>query len=396
MEKTERRFFERRYEYQQGRNFSMNQFEDEASYLNALGVIGQDNLGRAQVGNYIISATSLRSSYDAEQTIMAAYGMLEATLFDDLKIAAGARYEITDLESVSRDSTLSDEDRIGAIDVSDLLPSLNLSINLTERSVVRAAATQTLARPTFRELSPYVSFDFIGDNLFRGSSQLQRTLINNYDLRWEWYPSSGEILAVSGFYKYLKNPIERVLRFDISQSAESVQNVDNATVYGLEFEIRKRLGFLGEALKNFQLTTNLSLVQSEVNIPEAELIIIEQTRQNPPTKRELAGQSPYIVNADLYYSHPNLGLQANVSYNKFGDRLSRISVGSAPDVYERSYSTLNFNVEKTLGRYFKIQFSAKNLLNPQRTFSQIYKDETYLYQQYRRGISFDVGIKYNL
>ncbi|PTM11478.1 MAG: hypothetical protein DA443_06915 [Bacteroidetes bacterium] len=395
-EQTERSFFERRYEYQQGRNFSMNQFEDEESFLNTLGVIGQDNFGRAQVGNYIISATSLRSSYDAEQTIAAAYGMVEATLFENLKIAAGARYEATQLESVSRDTTLSDEDRFGTIDVEDILPSVNVILNLSNQSVVRAAATQTLARPTFRELSPYVSFDFLGDNLFRGSSQLERTLINNYDLRWEWYPSSGEILAVSGFYKYLKKPIERVLRFDISQSAESVQNVDAATVYGIEFELRKRLGFMGDLFRNFQLTTNLSLVQSEVTIPEAERIIMEQTRENPPTKRELAGQSPYIINADLYYSHPDLGFQANLSFNKFGDRLSRVSVGSAPDVYERSFSTLNLNAEKSLGRHFTVQLSVKNLLNPNRTFSQIFKDETFLYQQYRRGVSFDVGVKYNL
>ncbi len=98
-----------------------------------------------------------------------------------------------------------------------------------------------------------------------------------------------------------------MLRFDISQSAESVQNVDAATVYGIEFELRKRLGFMGDLFRNFQLTTNLSLVQSEVTIPEAERIIMEQTRENPPTKRELAGQSPYIINADLYYSHPDLG-----------------------------------------------------------------------------------------
>src|SRR5690606_36660033 len=133
----------------------------------------------------------------------------------------------------------------------DILPSLVLIYSLSENVNLRAAATRTIARPTFRELAPYISFDFVGDNLFRGNAQLNRTLITNYDLRYEWYPSPGEIVTVSGFYKILQDPLERVIRFDISEKAESIQNVEQGTVLGIEFEFRKNLGTFWKPLSNF-------------------------------------------------------------------------------------------------------------------------------------------------
>lgn len=395
-ETTDRSFQERRFDYKQGSNFFLNQFDDEVDFLNQLGVIGLDSRGNTQVGNYIESATTNRSSYDATQDISALYFMFDVNVLPKLKLATGFRYEITDLQTASRDSTLLDDDRFGTIDRTDVLPSVLLIYAITEKANLRGALTKTLARPTFRELSPYISFDFVGDNLFRGNATLDRTIITNYDLRWEWYPTSGEVFTISGFYKTLENPIERVLRFDISEKAESVQNVEEAIVFGTEFEMRKNLGFITDALSNFQLVTNLTLVQSSVNIPEAELIQIRETQQNPDTKRPLTGQSPYIFNADISYFNSTSGLSSNLSYNTFGDRLSRISQGAAPDVFERSFSRLNFNISKNLGQHFVLSFNANNLLNPKVIYSQKFKGQEYIFQEYRTGRIFAFGVKYNI
>lgn len=395
-ENTDRDFAERRFEYNQGRGFFLNQYESEEDFLNLVGIIGEDSRGRPLFANYVASATTNRSSYDAEQRITAVYGMIDFNILPSLKVATGVRYESTDLQTASRDTTLLPEDRFGSIKEADLLPSFILIYSLTERSNIRGAVTQTLARPTFREMTPYVSFDFVGDNLFRGNANLERTLITNYDLRWEWYPTPGEVFTVSGFYKKLDNPIERVLRFDIAEKAESVQNVPEATVIGVEFEARKNLGFIAASLSNFQFITNFTLVKSEVDIPEAELIQARQTRENPETTRSLAGQSPYLVNFDLSYFNSEKKISSNLSYNVFGDRLSRVSQGSAPDVFERSYSRLNFNASKTLSRHFTLSFSANNLLDPKVKFSQEFKGNEYIYNQYRNGRTFSIGVKYNI
>lgn len=388
---TDRTFRERRFEVQQGAGFSLNQFDSEEAFLNTLGVIGEDNRGRPRVGNFVVAATAERSNYDAEQTIFAFYGMFEFTVLERLKVVAGARYEDTDIETVSLDSTQA----VGEIAVGDVLPSITLIYSLSDDINIRAAATRTLARPTFRELAPYISFDFVGDNLFRGNSELERTLITNFDLRFEWYPNPGELFAVSGFYKILDKPLERVIRFDIAEQAESIQNVDDGYVIGAEFEVRKNLGFLTDQLRHFQFSTNLTLVDSRVDVPELELVQIRATRPNTGTTRPLQGQSPFIFNADLSYLNPELGLNSTLSFNRFGDRLSRVTFGGAPNVFERSVSVLNFNTSKTFARNFKVSFSATNLLNPQIKFSQEFKGEEFIYQQFKRGRTYALGLSYS-
>jgi TonB-dependent receptor len=321
--------------------------------------------------------------------------MAEIDVTRFLKLSGGVRYEDTFLESVSRDSTLNVSDRIGTIDQQDLLPSVILIGALSETMQLRAAFSKTLARPTFRELSPYVSFDFIGDNLFRGNAKLERTLITNYDFRWEWYPGIGEMISASVFYKKLDNPLERVLRFDISQNAESIQNVDRGEVYGIEFEMRKNLGGFTPALSNFQLMVNYAYIQSSVTIPEAEMILIRQTRPDADNQRPLAGQSPFVFNLDLAYYNPDTRIASNISFNYFGDRLSRVSQGAAPDVFERSSALLNWNISKSIGKYLSLSASATNLLDPDIIYSQRFKGEEYLYQRYQNGRTFSLGIKYS-
>jgi outer membrane receptor protein involved in Fe transport len=204
------------------------------------------------------------------------------------------------------------------------------------------------------------------------------------------------MMSASVFYKKLDNPLERVLRFDISQNAESIQNVDEGMVLGAEFEIRKNLGFVTEALKNVEVIANYARIQSEVTIPEAELIQMRQTQVDPPKNRPLTGQSPYVVNLDVAWYNPRYAFSTNVSFNRFGDRLSRVSLGSSPNVYERAYSTLNASFNKNFGKSISVSLSANNILNPNVTYSQRFKGSEYLYQQYRTGITFAFGIKYSL
>ena len=98
----------------------------------------------------------------------------------------------------------------GELETNDLLPSVNMVYQVGEANM-RLAYGRTLARPTFRELAPFSSFAFVGDFILTGNEELKRTLIDNYDLRWEWFPNPGEIHALSGFYKLFQNPIERAI-----------------------------------------------------------------------------------------------------------------------------------------------------------------------------------------
>jgi outer membrane receptor protein involved in Fe transport len=266
---------------------------------------------------------------------------------------------------------------------------------------LRAAFTNTLARPTFRELAPYLSFEFVGDFLYVGNPNLKRTLIQNYDLRWEWFMNPGELLAFSGFYKKFENPIESYIdpTFSDDNTLRSVKNVDEALVYGLEFELRKGLGFIDPLLNNFKIGSNLSLVKSIVDVPQEELDEkIFNGDPDPDETRPFIGQSPYLFNINLTYDNYESSTSAGVFYTLFGDRLYVTGRHATPDVYERGYGTLDFKVTQGIFDNFEVALSAKNLLDPEQRFTYHLDngvvDEEFNYSAYNLGRTFSISISY--
>src|SRR6185436_11192250 len=130
----------------------------------------------------------------------------------------------------------------------DLLPSVAVNAVLTRNQTLRLSASQTLARPEYRELAPISYRDMLGDREVFGDSSLVRTLVQNYDLRWEWYPNASEVLSLGLFAKRFDKPIESI---DVATSGASQLSFVNATSamnYGAEIELRKELSFLSGSL----------------------------------------------------------------------------------------------------------------------------------------------------
>lgn len=320
--------------------------------------------------------------------------MVELPLTNRLKVITGARYEGTDVTTVSNDSSIAP----GVLDLNDILPAANFVAKLSEKMNLRAGYSRTLARPTFREFAPFASFDFDGDFLLVGNPELQRTLIDNADLRWEFYPSLTELVSVSLFYKNFTNPIERILDPRAQNPQYQFRNVDNGVAYGAEFEIKKNFGFVSDALRKLTLGANLALIQSRIDINELEyqnIIAVDDTR---PRRRPMFGQSPYAVNAELaYIDKEDLGLQASLSFNMFGERIAIVG-GSDPDIYEQPRGLMNFSLAKTFGM-FSIRFRANNLLDPEYKMTQEYRPEIndpFVFRSYTLGRSYSLGISVSL
>jgi outer membrane receptor protein involved in Fe transport len=182
----------------------------------------------------------------------------------------------------------------------------------------------------------------------------------------------------------------------VGNNTLSVQNVDKGIVYGLELEARKHLGFIAPALRFLQVGGNLSLVQSEVDIPQEELDVILEADPDASTSRSLQGQSPYLLNLDVSYDNYESGTVVGLYYNIFGDRLSTVSEGAAPDIFERSRATLDLVLSQRLLGGVKLKFSAKNLFDDPVLFSQDFKDQEFIYSQYRYGRTFSLGVTYAL
>ncbi len=198
----------------------------------------------------------------------------------------------------------------------DILPSLNATYSTSEKTKVRLSVSKTLARPEFREVANFAYYDFVRNAQLLGNPNLQKTDIFNSDIKFELYPKSGENISIGFFGKKFFNPIEQVVADGSvpSNLLLTYKNPNEALVYGVEIELRKKLNDW------LDLYSNTSFINSEVDINGI--------------KRQLQGQSNYVVNGGLNLHKNNNTF--NISYNRVGDRISAVGFQGYPDIFENS------------------------------------------------------------
>lgn len=332
--------------------------------------------------------------YRGDQDILAFYGMIDWKLTSRFDLIAGARLEHTDQWVETIDTT--SLDFRGAYSVADWLPSVNLVYHAQPDMNLRGAFSITTARPTIREMAPFYSYEFLTGNNNIGNPRLTRTLIRNWDLRWEWFTRPGEVIAVSGFYKHFSDPIER---FNLSENGDiSFLNVSRALVYGAEFEVRRRLDHTGIApLQNFQLGANLTIVRSEVDIDARELAyrLSNGLTDSTETKRPFGGQSPYVLNFDIAYTSPSTATEIAFFYNIFGNRLAEVGY-QAPDIFEKSRQQADLTITQRVLGPLTARFAAKNLFDEDRKLIQTAAGKEYIRSLSREGRTYTLGLTYSL
>lgn len=338
--------------------------------------------------------SDLKNSYTGKQFISAGYAMVDMPLYEKIRIITGVRTEYTFIKAENK----SDEGDIlnystATLKNMDVLPALNVTYTVIENMNLRFAYTRTLARPSFRELVPYASLNFVGDFVFVGNPDLERTLIDNVDLRWEVFPDRGEIISVSGFYKIFHNPIERTFNTEAANPELTLRNVNEANVVGVEFEFRKNLDFIS-ILKDFKLGGNFTYVHSAVSIDPQELAEKRYFDPDFPDTRVMYGQAPYIINAYINYVNDSLKINANLGFNIDGEKLSIINATGIPDVYEQPGPNLDFVLSKGFGDHIKMKFSAKNILDVEDFQSYNYNGNDYTFQRYNNGRYFSLSFTY--
>lgn len=364
----------------------------------------QGAITRYATGWHYINQVNNRNFYTGQQDITAAYAMTVFSPLKNLKIITGARIESTNLNVASRDTnaifySINGDSIIdpGKLKLLDVLPSINTVYALTEKSNLRLAFSQTIARPNMRELAPFEQFDTKNGFYNVGNPGLKRTLINNFDIRYEFYTRPGEIIAVSAYYKTFKDPIIRAFNPKATIPELSFVNVDKAEVLGAEFEFRKSLDFISPFLHDFYINTNLTLINSRVDIPVKE---IENSKNVDSTyaveSRPFQGQAPYIVNAILTYANPKIGHESSLSFNVSGPKLYSISLFATPDIYESPVPFLNFKTTQNVGKYWQFSLVMRNLLNAKVAKTQVYRGQTYYAETFQIGRTFGLGVSFKI
>ena len=349
-------------------------------------IVGQSNTGLGGQGEYInvIDNTEIKNQYNAEQKILSSYIMSTLNPTDILEITFGARFENSKILAVSSDA----EQDIGRLNNSDILPALNAKYNLDENSFLRISFTKTLARPSFREIAPISWYDFETTFQFIGNPNLKRTLINNLDLRLERYLLGAGIASISGFYKKFTNPIEQVMNPQAQNIELSWRNVDQALLFGFEFEFKKKIILKKARILNIGF--NASYIKSQTKIDSQELELIQALDPNHSNTRPMFGQSPYIINFYSQYQFNKWTSSAN--FNVSGKNIVIVQKG-AVDVYQAPQPLLNLKINRKISDKSNISLSARNLLSAKNRWYYPFNDKEYNFRNFNYAPQFNLGVQ---
>lgn len=345
-----------------------------------------------QNGFVIEEGTRPIDSYTASSKLGSAYISAEIP-FGDFLLNSGFRteYNIQELNSADDLGPINVLNRVPAY-----LPFANLSYSFSPKSLVRLGYGRTLNRPEFRELAPFLFYDYKLEAGRVGNPSLRTAFIHNVDVRFELYPRNGETFSIGGFYKYFIDPIENRTIITTEQPQFTYINADYARNYGAEVEFRKSLSRLtgSKFIDRISMNVNASLIFSQVDLG-SEAVAQDRTRA-------LQGQSPYIVNAAIYYEAPK-DFSLSVVYNVFGARIYSVGDVLFPTIYELPRNSIDISVKKNLSNTIAIKAGITDLLNARYRFYQDSnrngtpeKNTDHAIFTFRRGPLFSFSLSFDL
>ncbi len=323
---------------------------------------------------YLLEEKQMRNNYRGHNSLGAGYMTLTLPL-GKVNVHAGLRFEHNDMELISNTRDYEKSETSRHYRTNDLFPSLNTTYKINDWHQVRLSYGRSINRPEFREVSSSVYYDFDLASNVQGNTELKSCYIDNIDLRYEWYPTNGELISLAAFYKHFDSPIEWT--YTVAGGTDliySYMNAKSANNFGLELDIRKSLDFVG--LKDFSLSFNGALIKSKVQF-------------EPGTKdenRPMQGQSPYLINTGIMYKNRPLQMDIALLYNRIGKRI--IGVGRSegttgddsnsrvPHSYEMPRNSIDFSFAKKFGDHLELKFNVKDLL-AEKVYYKQFADVTY-------------------
>jgi outer membrane receptor for ferrienterochelin and colicin len=332
-------------------------FEQSYSSLPKEQIFAPQNIG---ANGYILNDfTNNTDNYNANSDLNAGFLMMDNKLGEKIRLSYGARIE-------QFTQTLNAIDFSGQAVAAkqnnfDVLPSLNVSYKLNDKSNIRLSGSQTVSRPEFRELALFNYYDFISQTSVTGNPALKRAKIVNADLRYELYPSASETFTFSAFYKNFNDPIEQRVNSNSTPVVRGINflNANSASSLGIEMDIRKKLDFLGDRawLSNLTAFANASYIKSKV--------------LGEGIDRPLQGQSPYLINAGLQYFSPKAELTFTSVYNRVGQRIFLVGYQGYGDIYENARDVLDLQISKrVLKSRAEVKLNIGDVLNQSIVFYQ--------------------------
>jgi TonB-dependent receptor len=369
---------------------------DYFNFTNAEAFVSSEYLGSLDLNNASqfdkkpIAEEFAPTNYRANEEIYGGYVMYTQNIGRKHQIIGGVRLENTVISYEGNEFDLDTEEitPTGLQENSylNVLPAILYRLNLTENAVIRASWTNTLARPNYYDLVPYVALSTEDQEIEQGNPDLEAATAINFDLGAEYYFKSLGVVGVAGFYKSIDNFIfTNVFKQDFQGEEYEFRRPENgatATVYGVEISFQRQLDFLPSFLRNLNFFGNYTYTYSE-----AEGII---GREGETVR--FAGAAPNMLNLSLAYEDARTMIR--LSYNYAGGYIDEYGDDKFEDRFYDGQQFLDFNFTFKFAERWRVFLEVNNLLNTPLRYYQYQEQYTMQVEYY--NVRANLGVKFDL
>ncbi|NER18998.1 TonB-dependent receptor [Spongiivirga citrea] len=310
----------------------------------------------------------------------------------------------------------------------NVYPTFSTKYSLNEKHAFRFAVSRTITLPEFKEVSPFEYVSPTGQ-VTRGNVDVQASTDLNYDLKWEYFPSAGQLVSLAAFYKDIKDPINRVRDRGSAGVFSYFNSAEKAEVFGLEAETKIDLispnqdeegNNTGYGLNMVFNATRMWHTQDLKDVTDEDGTLLRTFKYGDNTETDLQGASDWIFNTSLNFNTEGENpFAASLSANFASDKIFALGVPTDQanrvafyddSIVEKGFVVLDAVISKEFGKHWKATFTGKNLLNPTvkqvqsilqnpgevlanpDSAQRITRDETVL--SYTNGVGISLGLSY--
>lgn len=355
--------------------------ETNSPNLNVNEVINENTItGDSTTGFDFIDKTLPSDSYQADMTLNSFYVSYDALFNDKYQFVLGVRRE--DYEQTTDTFSLQGtQDSVRSLlEEASTLPALTFNWFTSGNQQIRFSASQTVARPDFKETSNATFYDREFNFRVRGNPNLKVSDVTNYDVRWEKYWSGRESISVAFFYKDLDDPIERVVQpaSGTAGNSRTFQNANSAEIKGVEIDVRKEFALNDSFTKSLFMAVNASQIDSDVTLIGGET-------------RPLQGAPDYSVNLILGYDDISNGQEFTILFNQSGDTIVDVGVSGQPDVIQKPRLDIDLNYKYYINESLTFRIKIEDLLDSETEFTQGGR----IFQRYKTGQRLQAGVDWS-
>lgn len=245
----------------------------------------------------------------------------------------------------------------------DVLPSANLSIDLSRKVVLRFAAGKTVTRPDFVDITPGIDLNGTLLTGQGGDPNLQPYRANQYDVSLEWYPDAETIVALAAFYKDIQSYIVNRTSTEIlpGQFVPGTQPASctlapgsNPNLFNCPYQINRRSNGTGGRNQGFEFQVSRPIWGGFGAI--ANYTYSDAKASNGD---QIPGNSKHSVNLTGYYENDLLSARVSYSYRS----AFFIDIDRAAPLNQAALSSLDASLGINVTKNVTLTADAVNLTN---------------------------------